>query len=116
MLEEILAGCELPAEDIRRMLEPVVKAGLALGDFARTYVRTPRGHHVFRGTPEQLADMMGRWLAEGGCDGFTIQPAYMPGELDIFIDQVVPILQSRGLLRRDYEGSTLRDHLGLAVP
>jgi alkanesulfonate monooxygenase SsuD/methylene tetrahydromethanopterin reductase-like flavin-dependent oxidoreductase (luciferase family) len=55
---------------------------------------------------------MERWRAAGACDGFTLQPAYMPGELEIFIDQVVPILQRRGLARRDYEGTTLRSHLG----
>jgi FMN-dependent oxidoreductase (nitrilotriacetate monooxygenase family) len=113
-LADVLAGCELPPADIGKMLEPVARSGIALVEFAKTYVRTPRGHHIFRGTPEQLADMMGQWLAAGACDGFTIQPAYMPGELEIFIDQVVPILQRRGLLRRDYAGTTLRSHLGFA--
>jgi alkanesulfonate monooxygenase SsuD/methylene tetrahydromethanopterin reductase-like flavin-dependent oxidoreductase (luciferase family) len=114
-LDMILAGTELPAEDVRKQLEPAVKAGTSLVDFAKVYVRTPRGHHVFRGTPEQLADTMGRWLHEGACDGFTLQPAYMPGELELFVEQVVPLLQRKGLLRRDYESTTLRGHLGLAV-
>ena len=74
-------------------------------------MRVPRGHHVFRGTPQQMADMMGDWIAQGACDGFTLQPAYMPGELRIFIDEVVPLLQARGLLRTDYEGATLRDRI-----
>ena len=112
-LEQILAGCELPADDVRRQLEPVVKAGTSLVEFAKNYVRTPRGHHVFRGTPEQLADMMGQWLEQGACDGFTLQPAYMPGELELFVDQVVPILQRRRLLRTDYRMSSLRGHLEL---
>lgn len=112
--ETIMQGTEFPAEDVRKMLEGPVKAGTSLADFAKVYVRTPRGHHVFRGTPEQLADLMGQWLEGGACDGFTLQPAYMPGELEIFIDEVVPLLQRRGLLRRQYEGSTLRAHLGLA--
>jgi FMN-dependent oxidoreductase (nitrilotriacetate monooxygenase family) len=112
-LAEILADCEMPPADIARMLEPVVRAGISLSEFSKAYVRTPRGHHVFKGTPEQLADTMGQWLDAGACDGFTLQPAYMPGELDLFIDEVVPILQRRGLLRREYEGTTLRSHLGL---
>lgn len=114
-LDEILRTSEFPPEDLRKMLEPAVKAGTSLVDFAKVYVRTPRGHHVFRGTPEQLADMMERWLQGGACDGFTLQPAYMPGELEIFVDQVVPLLQRKGLLRRNYSGTTLRDHLGLAA-
>jgi hypothetical protein len=43
-------------------------------------------------------------------------PAYFHDEMDLFVDQVVPILQRRGLFRRDYEGTTLRHHLGLPIP
>ena len=43
-------------------------------------------------------------------------PAWFHDEMDLFVDQVVPILQRRGLFRRDYEGPTLRHHLGLAIP
>ena len=114
-LADILAATELPPADIEKMLAPVVAAGLSLVKFALGYVRTPRGHNIFKGTPEQLADMMAQWIAARACDGFTIQPAYMPGELLLFIDEVVPILQRRGLLRRDYEGTTLRSHLGLGA-
>jgi N-acetyl-S-(2-succino)cysteine monooxygenase len=112
-LDDILKVSEFPPDDLRKMLAPAVAAGQSLADFARIYVRTPRGHHVFRGTPEQLADMMERWLTGGACDGFTLQPAYMPGELEIFVDQVVPLLQRKGLLRREYHAQTLRGHLDL---
>ncbi len=114
-LADILAATELPGADIEKMLAPVVAAGLSLEKFATGYVRTPRGHNIFRGTPEQLADMMGEWIAARACDGFTLQPAYMPGELMLFIDEVVPVLQRRGLLRHDYDGTTLRDNLGLGA-
>ena len=56
------------------------------------------------------------WLDEGACDGFNIMPAYFPAELEVFVEQAVPELQRRGLFRREYEGTTLRDHLGLARP
>jgi alkanesulfonate monooxygenase SsuD/methylene tetrahydromethanopterin reductase-like flavin-dependent oxidoreductase (luciferase family) len=59
---------------------------------------------------------MQAWLEGGGCDGFIMQTLQMPAELEIFVDQVVPILQRRGLFRRDYRGSTLRSHLGLETP
>jgi FMN-dependent oxidoreductase (nitrilotriacetate monooxygenase family) len=66
----------------------------------------------FTGTPEQFADLIGRWLTEGASDGFTLQPATLPGSLELFVDHVVPILQKRGLHRSEYSSSTLRGHLG----
>ena len=68
------------------------------------------------GTAKTIADEMQRWLEERGSDGFTIQFPYMPGGLDDFCDKVVPELQARGLFRRDYAGTTLREHLGLPRP
>jgi hypothetical protein len=56
------------------------------------------------------------WLDMGACDGFNVMPAYFPAELEVFVSQAVPVLQRRGLFRTDYEGTTLRDHLGLAKP
>lgn len=76
-------------------------------------MRHPRGHNVFLGTPEQMADMMIAWRDAGACDGFTLQPSYMPGGLEDFVEQVVPLLQQRGRLRTEYPGSTLRETLGL---
>jgi hypothetical protein len=61
-----------------------------------------------------MAEMMIAWVEAGACDGFTLQPAYMAGELELFVDQVVPILQQRGSLRTDYPGTTLRDTMGLS--
>jgi FMN-dependent oxidoreductase (nitrilotriacetate monooxygenase family) len=75
-----------------------------------------RGHRTFSGTPEQLADTLELWFENGAADGFNIMPAAMPGDLQIFVDAVIPILQRRGLFRRDYEGSTLREHYGLQRP
>lgn len=112
-LDYILDNTLAPREDIARVLTGPAGSGISLGEFAARYVRTPRGHNVFRGTPEQLADMMIRWVDAGACDGFTLQPAWMPGELELFVEQVVPILQEKGRLRREYPGKTLRDTLGL---
>jgi FMN-dependent oxidoreductase (nitrilotriacetate monooxygenase family) len=75
-----------------------------------------RGHLQFVGTYEQLADLMQLWFEEYGCDGFNIMPPVLPGDLDEFVDHVIPILQSRGLFREEYTGNTLREHLGLARP
>jgi FMN-dependent oxidoreductase (nitrilotriacetate monooxygenase family) len=68
------------------------------------------------GTPQTIADEMEQWLHERGCDGFNIMFPYLPAGLDDFVDKVVPELQRRGLFRREYEGTTLREHLGLPRP
>jgi N-acetyl-S-(2-succino)cysteine monooxygenase len=85
------------------------------GEVAATYTGLPGGLE-FTGSPEQLADLIKEWIASGGSDGFTLQPATVPADLELFVDYVVPILQSGGLFRREYEGVTLRDHLSLQRP
>lgn len=74
------------------------------------------GHATMVGTPEQIADEMERWFRAEGADGFNLMPPTLPGEIGDFIEHVVPVLQKRGLFRTEYEGTTLRGHLGLAVP
>ena len=60
--------------------------------------------------------MMEKWFRSRACDGFVLLPAYFPAGLDEFVDEVVPILRARGVFRTEYEGTTLRSHLGLPVP
>jgi alkanesulfonate monooxygenase len=68
------------------------------------------------GTAKTIADEMEEWLSAEGSDGFTVMFPYLPGALDDFVARVIPELQGRGLYRRDYEGTTLREHLGLPRP
>ena len=68
------------------------------------------------GTAQTIADEMEEWLDTEASDGFTVMFPYLPGGLDDFVERVVPELQRRGLFRRDYKGTTLRDHLGLSRP
>jgi alkanesulfonate monooxygenase len=68
------------------------------------------------GTAATIADQMQSWLEAEACDGFTIMFPYLPGGLENFCDRVVPELQRRGLFRTAYEGTTLREHLGLPRP
>ncbi len=75
-----------------------------------------RGHWVICGTAESVADTLEEWFTTGAADGFNILPPYFPGGFDDFVDQVVPVLQRRGLYRQDYAGTTLRGHLGLDRP
>jgi FMN-dependent oxidoreductase (nitrilotriacetate monooxygenase family) len=74
------------------------------------------GGQAFVGTPSTIADEMEEWLLTEGSDGFNVMFPYLPGGLDDFVDHVVPELQRRGLFRREYEGTTLRENLGLPRP
>ena len=69
----------------------------------------------FSGTPEQVADGLQAWFDGYAADGFIIQGG-TPDTFPRFVDQVVPVLQARGLFRTDYPGTTLRDSLGLDEP
>lgn len=117
---------KLPTADIRAsggnftprvvsLMERADREGLSIRECG-ILVAASRSHGSVVGTPEQVVDHMQLWLDEGACDGFNIMPAYFQDELELFVDQIVPLLQRRGLFRRDYEGRTLRNHLGLPVP
>jgi FMN-dependent oxidoreductase (nitrilotriacetate monooxygenase family) len=80
------------------------------------YLAGARGHYVTAGTPEQIADLIENWFADGAADGFNVMPPLLPVQLDAFSTQVIPILQRRGLFRAEYAGTTLREHYGLPWP
>ncbi len=66
------------------------------------------------GTPEQVADQLEHIWQETGCTGYNMTPHIMPSSVEDFVDQVVPILQKKGVYRTEYTGSTFRENLGLA--
>lgn len=73
-------------------------------------------HVTAIGTPEQIADVIEEWVRAGACDGFNVMPAALPEVAINFVEQVVPVLQKRGMFRTEYPGTTLRDTYGLARP
>jgi alkanesulfonate monooxygenase SsuD/methylene tetrahydromethanopterin reductase-like flavin-dependent oxidoreductase (luciferase family) len=75
-----------------------------------------RGKLTITGSVARVVDQMEEWFCNGAADGFVIQPSYLPGALDDFVELVIPELQRRGLFRTDYEGGTLRENLGLPRP
>ena len=75
-----------------------------------------RGHYVVSGTPEHIADLIEDWFIDGVADGINLMPPVLPKMLDVFIDEVVPLLQRKGIFRTEYQGNTLRDHYGLDRP
>lgn len=63
------------------------------------------------GTPESIADEISEWVRRGAADGFNLMPPLYPDSLDDFVDEVVPILQSRDLFRKEYSSRSLRENL-----
>jgi alkanesulfonate monooxygenase SsuD/methylene tetrahydromethanopterin reductase-like flavin-dependent oxidoreductase (luciferase family) len=74
------------------------------------------GGLAFIGTAASIADEMQEWLETEASDGFNILFSFLPEGLDDFVDKVIPELQRRGIFRREYEGRTLRENLGLQRP
>ena len=99
----------------RVLLDKARRDGLTLRDLYNLNAAA-RGHWVLCGSPTTIADTLEHWFTERAADGFNVMPPWFHENFDDFVDTVVPILQERGLFRRDYEGTTLRDHLGLARP
>jgi FMN-dependent oxidoreductase (nitrilotriacetate monooxygenase family) len=96
----------------KRILAEVHAENLTLRQVVER-LASPRG--AFVGSPETVANELQRWFEDGAADGFVIfEP--LPGQLQLFVAQVVPILQARGLFREEYEGETFRENLGLDKP
>ena len=110
------------AEDLFASLQDRLLPEAAPGVLAipRVFEAVSRGFRQLRvvGTPGQVADVMEEWFSTAAADGFIVQPPLLPLGADGFVRLVVPELQRRGLFRTEYEGSTLRENLGLhaAVP
>ena len=81
---------------------------------AREVVIEVTGRQSFIGSAETVATTINELVQADAADGYILVPHITPGGLAPFVDQVVPLLQERGVFRADYTGTTLRDHLGLA--
>jgi alkanesulfonate monooxygenase SsuD/methylene tetrahydromethanopterin reductase-like flavin-dependent oxidoreductase (luciferase family) len=77
---------------------------------------TVKEHKMFVGTPKAVADQMEEWFTAPACDGFVLAATHMPGSYEDVVRLLVPELQRRGLFHKDYEGTTLRETLGLRIP
>ena len=74
------------------------------------------GRQNFIGSAATIAETINHLVQSDASDGYILVPHVTPGGLDPFVEQVVPLLQERGVFRTEYQGSTLRDHLGLRQP
>jgi alkanesulfonate monooxygenase SsuD/methylene tetrahydromethanopterin reductase-like flavin-dependent oxidoreductase (luciferase family) len=111
-LEAAAFGANSNQSAVTRIVAAVKAENLTLRETALRFA-TPRGHFV--GAPEQVADALQDWFEGRASDGFVLFES-LPGQLEAFVDLVVPILQARGLYRTEYEGTTFRDSLGLNFP
>jgi N-acetyl-S-(2-succino)cysteine monooxygenase len=95
-----------------RLMERARREGMTM---RQLYAAVSAGfwHLGVIGTPVDVADTMQTWFERDAADGFIIQPPYLPGSAEDFVNMVVPELQRRGLFRTAYEGRTLRENLGL---
>ncbi len=82
----------------------------------RDYASAANGHRLIFGNPQQIADDLEEWFVSGAADGFILHLPFVMGPMEDFANKVVPILQEKGIFRKDYSGTTLRDHLGLKRP
>ncbi len=110
---------ELPPANTARARQEMIIAmgrrGMTIREIGRVLAMS-QAHRVLYGTPQQMADDMQEWLEAGACDGFNLLFAHYPTPLEEFVDLVVPELQRRGIFRTEYEGTTLREHLGVPFP
>ncbi len=112
---------ELPLTDSgqqsrqKLLTELAGRENLTLAELGRK-IAGGRGHYSLIGTPVQIADQLQAWFEQGAADGFNVLVPHLPGGLEDFADHVVPELQRRGLFRTEYEGTTLRENLGLEKP
>ena len=132
LLERMIGGFDLSGYDLdgpvpelpeanggksrqQLMFDLARREGLSL---RQLYLRIAgaRGHSQIVGTPAQIVDEMEERFQAYGADGFNIMPPTLPGGLDDFIELVLPELRKRGLFRDDYDGQTLRSHLGSRPP
>ena len=127
----IALGCDASVFDLDGPLPEIPESNASKSGRERVIERARRDNLTVRqlaqiagsygglamvGTPTMIADQMEEWLYSDACDGFNIMFPWVPGGLDDFVDRVVPELQRRNLFRREYEGQTLRENLGLPRP
>ncbi len=92
-----------------------VKKNPTVREFIRISGRG-RVHNPIVGGPKEVADRLEEWFAAPACDGFVVSATHVPGAYEDFVRHVVPELQRRGLFRKEFEGTSLRENLGVPVP
>jgi FMN-dependent oxidoreductase (nitrilotriacetate monooxygenase family) len=107
---------DVPAESVvsrgQHHVDAAKREGLTLRQVLKRSSAS-NAHFALIGTASDVADQLQHWFEEGGCDGFNFLPAIWPASFHAVLDQVIPELRRRGLVRTEYEGRTLRDNFGI---
>ncbi len=121
-LDDVIPADRIPSRELMATNFRRVSRGLLLRDLVtevdgvtvRDFLQRIRGsgHLDVVGTPEQVADVFAEWFTVRASDGFTLHGG---NSFDRFTGEVIPLLQDKGLVRREYEGQTLRENLGLTA-
>lgn len=98
------------SQGVHQSLKALVESGQTVAELAR---HEGRGQGLLVGTPEQVADHIENWFKAGAADGFVLIPDVFADGFPAFVDEVVPLLQRKGIYRTAYEETTLRGHYGL---
>jgi len=131
-LSRMLGGVDLSGYDLDEPM-PNIEGNAARMSTPQNYVRLARrdkltlrqvamrsaagkDHWTLVGTPSHIADHLEQWFTGKAADGFNLLPPCVPGSINEFVDLVVPELQRRGLFRTEYEGTMLRQNLGVPFP
>jgi alkanesulfonate monooxygenase SsuD/methylene tetrahydromethanopterin reductase-like flavin-dependent oxidoreductase (luciferase family) len=112
-LDRIPTASNLNSTYFNRIKETIINENPTLGELAMRYQRGIQAH---RGSATTIADTLQSWFENGACDGFMLSFATLSDGLAKFVNDVVPKLQDRGVFRREYSGTQLRDHLRLKPP
>ena len=119
-MDEPFSDAEIAAmSGLQGIRDRVLHASGKKNPTVREFIRfSGRGrvHNPIVGGPKEVADRLEQWFVERACDGFVVSATHVPGAYEDFVRFVVPELQRRGLFRKDYTGTTLRDNLGIPVP
>lgn len=102
-------------QGVQKRLQELGAMGATIRQIAHRHASKRTGHSIV-GTPEQVVDRLTEWFNGGAADGFMVTAPYLPAGFETFVTEVVPLLQKRGLFRKDYEGPTLRENMGLERP
>jgi len=119
-MDDAFTDAEIAAmSGLQGIRDRVLRASPTKNPTVRDFIRLSgrgRVHNPVVGGPKEVADRLEQWFSEPACDGFVVSATHVPGAYEDFVRFVVPELQRRGLFRKDYTGTTLRENLGLPVP
>ncbi len=113
-------GIAAPQNGMTTFAENAIRKARTNNLTVRELIRSQSGggnnHRSVVGTPEMIASQIIEWHESGAVDGFNLMPDVLPSGLDVFVDEVVPLLRRAGVFRTEYESTTLRGNFGLPSP